>query len=116
MRQLNNKHFDTIEGASALPGEIVSSQFAPSVSQKDENQMVYLKGTDWIRHYCAPSGGAYYKIIDGVRVDIQRRETYTSRNHRYYKRCYRVVARKDNGYLGQRNTFKKAMELAEGGK
>ena len=36
MRQLNNKHFDTIEGASALPGEIVSSQFAPSVSQKDE--------------------------------------------------------------------------------
>lgn len=78
--------------------------------------MIYLKGTDWIRHYCAPSGGAYYKIIDGVRVDIQRRETYTSRNHRYYKRCYRVVARKDNGYLGQRNTFKKAMELAEGGK
>lgn len=39
MRQLNNKHFDTIEGASALPGEIVSSQFAPSVSKKDENQM-----------------------------------------------------------------------------
>jgi len=37
MRQLNNKHFDTIEGASALPGEIVSSQFAPSVSKKDEN-------------------------------------------------------------------------------
>ena len=38
MRQLNNKHLDTIEGASALPGEIVSSQFAPSC-QKDENQM-----------------------------------------------------------------------------
>jgi len=115
MRQLNNKHLDTIEGASALPGEIVSSQFAPSC-QKDENQMKYLKGTDWIRHYCAPSGGAYYKIIDGVRVDIQRKESYTSRSNNNYKRCYRVVARKDNGYLGQRNTFKKAMELAEGGK
>ena len=36
MRQLNNKHLDTTEGASALPGEIVSSQFAPSVSKKDE--------------------------------------------------------------------------------
>ena len=36
MRQLKNKHLDTTEGASALPGEIVSSQFAPSVSQKDE--------------------------------------------------------------------------------
>ena len=45
MRQLNNKHLDTIEGASALPGEIVSSQFAPSC-QKDENQMneLILKG------------------------------------------------------------------------
>tara|TARA_R100000742_G_C4240236_1_gene60070 strand:- start:387 stop:665 length:279 start_codon:yes stop_codon:yes gene_type:complete len=38
MRQLNNKHYDTLEGASAHPGEIVSSQFAPSC-QKDENQM-----------------------------------------------------------------------------
>ncbi len=36
MRQLNSKHFDTIEGASAHQGEIVSSQFAPSVSKKDE--------------------------------------------------------------------------------
>lgn len=43
MRQLNNKHFDTIEGASALPGEIVSSQFAPSVSQKDEMMILTLK-------------------------------------------------------------------------
>ena len=39
MRQLNNIHFDTIEGASAHQGEIVSSQFAPSC-QKDENQMI----------------------------------------------------------------------------
>lgn len=38
MRQLNNKHLDTTEGASAHQGEIVSSQFAPSC-QKDENQM-----------------------------------------------------------------------------
>lgn len=36
MRQLNNKQFDTKEGASASLSEIVSSQFAPSVSQKDE--------------------------------------------------------------------------------
>jgi hypothetical protein len=43
MRQLNNKHLDTTEGASALPGEIVSSQFAPSC-QKDENQMKKLFG------------------------------------------------------------------------
>ena len=39
MRQLNNIHFDTKEGASGCLAEIVSSQFAPSVSQKDENQM-----------------------------------------------------------------------------
>jgi hypothetical protein len=39
MRQLNNNKFDTKEGASASLSEIVSSQFAPSVSQKDENQM-----------------------------------------------------------------------------
>jgi len=37
MRQLNNKQFDTKEGASASLSEIVSSQLAPSVSQKDEN-------------------------------------------------------------------------------
>tara|TARA_X000001388_G_C2196989_1_gene109746 strand:- start:300 stop:578 length:279 start_codon:yes stop_codon:yes gene_type:complete len=36
MRQLNNKHFDTKEGASALPGKLSHPQFAPSVSQKDE--------------------------------------------------------------------------------
>ncbi len=41
MRQLNNIHFDTKEGASGCLAEIVSSQFAPSVSQKDENQMNY---------------------------------------------------------------------------
>ena len=39
MRQLNNNKFDTKEGASASLSEIVSSQLAPSVSQKDENQM-----------------------------------------------------------------------------
>lgn len=43
MRQLNNKHFDTIEGASAHQGEIVSSQFAPSVSQKDEKMILTLE-------------------------------------------------------------------------
>lgn len=36
MRQLNNKHFDTQEGASALPGKLSHPQLAPSVSQKDE--------------------------------------------------------------------------------
>ena len=83
--------------------------------------MKYLKGTDWIRHKCSPYGGSYYKIIDGLRVDIHRKESYTSRSNKHYKRCYRVVVRKDNGtsisdfnYLGQRNTFKKAIELAEG--
>ena len=36
MRQLNKKHFDTKEGASALPGKLSHPQLAPSVSQKDE--------------------------------------------------------------------------------
>ena len=36
MRQLNNKHFDTIEGASARQGEVVSSASSPLVSQRDE--------------------------------------------------------------------------------
>tara|TARA_X000001388_G_C2196989_1_gene109745 strand:- start:64 stop:300 length:237 start_codon:yes stop_codon:yes gene_type:complete len=78
--------------------------------------MKYLKGTDWIRHKCAPHGGAYYKIIDGIRVDISRKESYTSRNNNSYKKCYKVLLQKENGYLGQRNTFKDAVKLAEGGK
>ena len=40
MRQLNNNKFDTKEGASASLSEIVSSQFAPSVSQKDEKNAI----------------------------------------------------------------------------
>ena len=75
--------------------------------------MKYLRGTKWIRHFCAPSGGHYYKIINGLRVDIHRHDSYTSRNNNTYKRCYKVLVRKENGYLGQRNKFKDAMELAE---
>ena len=78
--------------------------------------MKLLKGTDWIRHNCSPHGGAYYKMIKGVRVDIQRKESYISRSNNAYKRCYIVTANRPIGCLGQRNTFKKAMELAEGGK
>tara|TARA_R100001440_G_scaffold18703_1_gene31643 strand:- start:2457 stop:2951 length:495 start_codon:yes stop_codon:yes gene_type:complete len=37
MRQLNNKQFDTKEGASASHSELSHPQLAPSVSQKDEN-------------------------------------------------------------------------------
>tara|TARA_A100001201_G_scaffold135705_2_gene124156 strand:- start:1879 stop:2373 length:495 start_codon:yes stop_codon:yes gene_type:complete len=37
MRQLNNKQFDTKEGASASLSELSHPQLAPSVSQKDEN-------------------------------------------------------------------------------
>ena len=41
MRQLNNKHYDTIQGASARQGEVVSSASSPLVSQqKDENKML----------------------------------------------------------------------------
>jgi len=36
MRQLNNKQFDTKEGASASLSELSHPQLAPSVSQKDE--------------------------------------------------------------------------------
>jgi hypothetical protein len=75
--------------------------------------MKYLKGTDWIRHNCAPHGGHYYKVINGFRVDIHRKESYTSRKNNSYKRCYKVIG---NVYLGQRNSFKDAMKLAEGGK
>jgi len=39
MRQLNNKQFDTKEGASASLSELSHPQLAPSVSQKDENFM-----------------------------------------------------------------------------
>ena len=39
MRQLNNKQFDTKEGASASHSELSHPQLAPSVSQKDENFM-----------------------------------------------------------------------------
>ena len=39
MRQLNNKHFDTIEGASARQGEVVSSASRPLVSQQKDEMM-----------------------------------------------------------------------------
>ena len=39
MRQLNNKHFDTIEGASARQGEVVSSASSPLVSQQEDETM-----------------------------------------------------------------------------
>lgn len=42
MRQLNNKQFDTKEGASASLSEIVSSQLAPSVSQKDDKMQLII--------------------------------------------------------------------------
>lgn len=44
MRQLNNKQFDTKEGASASLSELSHPQLAPSVSQKDEKMnQVQLK-------------------------------------------------------------------------
>ena len=52
MRQLNNKQFDTKEGASASLSELSHPQLAPSVSQKDE-QMTYkeAKNTNNIVDY-----------------------------------------------------------------
>jgi hypothetical protein len=43
MRQLNNKHFDTIEGASARQGEVVSSASRPLVSQQKDETMKHIK-------------------------------------------------------------------------
>ena len=43
MRQLNNKQFDTKEGASASHSELSHPQLAPSVSQKDEIMILTLK-------------------------------------------------------------------------
>ena len=43
MRQLNNKHYDTIQGASARQGEVVSSASSPLVSQQKDEKMVQLK-------------------------------------------------------------------------
>tara|TARA_Y100000401_G_scaffold44683_1_gene34217 strand:+ start:10113 stop:10409 length:297 start_codon:yes stop_codon:yes gene_type:complete len=67
MRQLNNKHLDTTEGASALPGEIVSSQFAPSC-QKDENQMKIV--TKKMERELIKA----VNIISDVRNEITKRE------------------------------------------
>ena len=78
-----------------------------------KNKTMFLKGTKWIRHKCAHRGGHYYKIINGVRVDIHKKESYTSRSNKFYKKCYRVIIRKNNGYMGQRTTFKEATKLAE---
>ena len=39
MRQLNNKHYDTIQGASARQGEVVSSASSPLVSQQKDETM-----------------------------------------------------------------------------
>ena len=49
MRQYNNKQFDTIQGASASHGEIVSSQFSPLECQKDE-KMTYSELIDEVQN------------------------------------------------------------------
>jgi len=63
MRQLNNKHFDTIEGASARQGEVVSSASSPLVSQqKDENKMkTFLKD---ITKYTDKTPGESHRAFD----------------------------------------------------
>ena len=43
MRQLNNKQFDTKEGASASHSELSHPHLAPSVSQKDDIMILTLK-------------------------------------------------------------------------
>ena len=52
MRQLNNKQFDTKEGASASLSELSHPQLAPSVSQKDEimNQLNRYKQNLRVTH------------------------------------------------------------------
>ena len=80
---------------------------------KNSNKIKMLRGTDWIRHACSPHGGSYYKIINDIRFDIHQVAEYTSRKNNHYKRCYRVIAQVENGYLGQRRRFKDAMALAE---
>ena len=70
MRQLNNKKFDTKEGASASLSEIVSSQFAPSVSQKDEKMQLEIRNStfevlfDHILHYEFPNNWDCFETDD----------------------------------------------------
>ena len=45
MRQLNNKQFDTKEGASASHSELSHPQLAPSVSQKDEIMQLEIRNS-----------------------------------------------------------------------
>tara|TARA_R100000084_G_C4636745_1_gene141386 strand:- start:369 stop:752 length:384 start_codon:yes stop_codon:yes gene_type:complete len=45
MRQLNNKQFDTKEGASASLSELSHPQLAPSVSQKDEIMQLEIRNS-----------------------------------------------------------------------
>ena len=68
-----------------------------------------LKGTDW---KITPSHG-YVKLINGERAHISRYYAYTSRKGNDYKTTYKVI--KGDKYIGQRNRFKDAMALAEGG-
>jgi hypothetical protein len=69
-----------------------------------------LKGTDW---KISPTHG-YVKMIDGFKAHISRYYAYTSRKGNDYKTCYKVQL--GDKYLGQRNSFRDAMVLAEGGK
>jgi len=110
MRQSNNKHYDTNGGLLGHPTN-VSSHPKPPVSKEDETMKTYktLKGTDW---KITPSHG-YVKLINGERAHISRYYAYTSRKGNDYKTTYRV--QKGDKYLGQRNRFRDAMALAEGG-
>jgi len=74
------------------------------------NKYKTIKGTDWTR---TPTG-LYIKMIEGKRAQISRFYGYTSRKGNSYKTTYRVSF--NDKYLGQRNTFKNAIKLAEEGK
>ena len=65
------------------------------------------KKNDWKR---TPTG-LYIKTVDGKRAQISRFSGYTSRKGNDYKTTYRVFF--DDKYLGQKNTLKNAIKLAE---
>ncbi len=95
MRQLNNKQFDTIQGASASHGEIVSSAFSPLECQKDEIMLPDIKLKHEIKIKIA------LDMLNEVRNDLKKIEKENGfKTHRGYSIRFSIDSIFEDEVLG----------------
>ncbi len=88
MRQLNNKQFDTKEGASASLSELSHPQLAPSVSQKDEKMILTLENnqTKWEENWNSTAANKMTRKGNKVYIETLYRYAPTKKYTMTYKK------------------------------